>query len=116
MEASAAPAGSSPLPPDDEVRVNVHYAKTNLSKLLERVEQGEDIVICRNGVPVVRMEPWRPRRRITGLGVWKGMFTNAELDFTGQTTDEEVLKAIYGEDFDMDAERAFFDEDDDDAS
>jgi prevent-host-death family protein len=111
MEASSAASGSDELP-DGEVRVNVHYAKTHLSKLLERAEAGEDIVVCRNGVPVVRLETWRPRRRITGLGMWKGLFEEVG-EFTGQTTDEEVLKAIYGDDFDMDAERAFFEEDSD---
>ena len=35
--------------------VNVHEAKTQLSKLLERVEAGEDIVIARNGTPVARL-------------------------------------------------------------
>jgi antitoxin (DNA-binding transcriptional repressor) of toxin-antitoxin stability system len=34
--------------------VNSHEAKTTLSKLIERVEQGEEIVIARNGKPVAR--------------------------------------------------------------
>ena len=34
--------------------VNVHEAKTHLSRLLERVERGEEIVIARNGRPVAR--------------------------------------------------------------
>jgi prevent-host-death family protein len=47
--------------------VNVHEAKTHLSKLLERVEAGEEIVIARNGTPVARLvavpaEPRRPGR------------------------------------------------------
>jgi prevent-host-death family protein len=35
--------------------VNVHEAKTHLSRLLERVEQGEEIVIARNNRPVARL-------------------------------------------------------------
>ena len=35
--------------------VNVHEAKTNLSKLLAQVEAGEDVVIARNGKPVARL-------------------------------------------------------------
>ena len=35
----------------------MHEAKTNLSKLVERAEAGEDIVIARNGEPVVRLVP-----------------------------------------------------------
>ena len=35
--------------------VNVHQAKTQLSRLLARVEAGEDIVIARNGQPIARL-------------------------------------------------------------
>ena len=35
--------------------VNVHEAKTNLSALLAQVEQGEEVVIARNGVRVARL-------------------------------------------------------------
>lgn len=38
--------------------VNVHEAKTNLSKLLARVEAGEEIVIARGGKPIARLEPF----------------------------------------------------------
>jgi len=38
-------------------QVNVYEAKTHLSKLLERVEAGEEIVIARNGRPVARLVP-----------------------------------------------------------
>lgn len=42
--------------------VNVYEAKTNLSKLLDRVEQGEEIVLGRAGRPVARLSAYRPRR------------------------------------------------------
>lgn len=42
--------------------VNVHDAKTNLSRLLERVSLGEEIVIARAGKPVARLVPERPAR------------------------------------------------------
>ena len=38
-------------------QVNVYEAKTQLSKLLEQVEAGEEIVIARNGTPVARLVP-----------------------------------------------------------
>jgi len=47
--------------------VNVHEAKTHLSRLLERVEHGEEIVIARSGKPIARLvplEPAEPRRLI----------------------------------------------------
>jgi prevent-host-death family protein len=37
--------------------VNVHTAKTQLSQLIARAEEGEEIVIARNGKPAVRMVP-----------------------------------------------------------
>ncbi len=47
--------------------VNIHRAKTHLSRLLDRVAAGEEIIIARNGKPVaklvpVRREPRRPGR------------------------------------------------------
>ena len=57
-------------------QVNVHEAKTNLSKLLEAVERGEDVVISRAGTPVVRLIPFvAPTRR---LGGDKGLVTIAK--------------------------------------
>ena len=40
--------------------VNVHEAKTHLSRLLERVARGDDIVIARAGKPVARLVPIAP--------------------------------------------------------
>ena len=38
-------------------KVNIHKAKTNLSKLVERVSKGEEIIISRAGKPVARLVP-----------------------------------------------------------
>jgi prevent-host-death family protein len=46
--------------------VNVHQAKTQLSKLLEGAEAGEDIVIARAGTPVARLVPVRAGERRPG--------------------------------------------------
>ena len=43
--------------------VNVHQAKAQLSRLLARVEAGEDVVIARRGQPVVRLVRCAPRSR-----------------------------------------------------
>lgn len=42
------------------VVVNVHQAKTQLSRLLARVEAGEEVVIARRGVPVARLVGVKP--------------------------------------------------------
>jgi prevent-host-death family protein len=48
--------------------VNVHEAKTQLSRLLERVRAGEEIVIAKNGRPYARLCPLEPARpRAPGL-------------------------------------------------
>jgi prevent-host-death family protein len=46
--------------------INIHAAKTNLSRLLERVERGEEILIARNGLPVARLAPLQTARRRPG--------------------------------------------------
>lgn len=47
--------------------VNVHHAKTHLSKLLQRVAAGEEIVIARGGEPIAKLVPIRrSRRRVFG--------------------------------------------------
>jgi prevent-host-death family protein len=52
--------------------VNVHEAKTNLSKLLARVEQGERIIIARAGKPVATIEPYREQSMSRVYGIDKG--------------------------------------------
>lgn len=61
-------------------KINVHEAKTHLSRLLERVESGEEIVIARAGRPVARLMPYRARRRRRKLGQFAGKISVA-LDF-----------------------------------
>ena len=39
--------------------VNIHQAKTQLSQLLHGVEQGEEVVIARAGVPIARLVAWK---------------------------------------------------------
>ena len=46
--------------------VNVHRAKTELSRLLEAVEAGEEVIIARAGVPVARLVPVRADERVPG--------------------------------------------------
>jgi len=47
--------------------VKVQYAKTHLSALLARVEDGEEIVISRGDRPVARLVPLAPRKRELGF-------------------------------------------------
>ncbi len=57
--------------------VSVHEAKTHLSRLIEKVLAGEEVVIARNKEPVVRMIREAPPKKKPLLGAFKGQF---ELD------------------------------------
>lgn len=52
--------------------VNIHEAKTHLSRLVERVEAGEEITLARAGRPVARIVPYEARRQPRTPGLWKG--------------------------------------------
>ncbi|MBA2700771.1 MAG: type II toxin-antitoxin system Phd/YefM family antitoxin [Chloroflexi bacterium] len=49
--------------------INIHEAKTHLSRLLERVQAGEDITIAKAGKPIARLSAIheRPKRRVPGM-------------------------------------------------
>jgi prevent-host-death family protein len=53
--------------------VTIHAAKTNLSKLVARVEAGEEIVIARGKTPVARLTPIRSSRALRRFGAMKGI-------------------------------------------
>jgi prevent-host-death family protein len=52
--------------------VNVHAAKTHLSQLIDEASAGQEIVIAKNGTPVVRLVPVRTTSRRKGFGSLKG--------------------------------------------
>jgi prevent-host-death family protein len=54
--------------------VNIHEAKTHLSRLVRRVQSGEEIVIARGGKPVARLVAVEPSTR-RALGRDRGRFT-----------------------------------------
>jgi prevent-host-death family protein len=58
--------------------LNVHEAKTHLSRLLERVERGEEIVIARAGKPVAKLVPIDAVIRRRPMGLYKGQIRMSE--------------------------------------
>ena len=46
--------------------VNIHQAKTHLSRLLDRVVAGEQIIIAKSGKPIAKLVPISPSRRKPG--------------------------------------------------
>jgi prevent-host-death family protein len=74
--------------------VNIHEAKTQLSRLLSRVELGEEIIISNRGVPVAKLVPLKqPQSRRQSLGRDRGLFTIPD-DFN--KLPEEVLATFEG--------------------
>jgi len=74
--------------------VNVHQAKTHFSKLLAKVERGEDIVIARAGKPVARLVALEPPASVPTLGGDAGVFAVPE-DFNAPLP-ADVLDAFEG--------------------
>ena len=74
--------------------VNVHEAKTTLSRLLMQVENGEEVIIARNGKPVARLVACQ-RRGKRRPGTLKGKITVSDSIFDPLPEDE--LRAWEGE-------------------
>lgn len=69
--------------------VNIHEAKTNLSRLVEEVAAGKEIIIAKAGKPMARLVPLAiaPKRR--RLGVFKGEL-NVPDDFDAPLAENEL--------------------------
>ena len=73
--------------------VNVHEAKTQLSRLLERVAAGEEVIIGKAGRPVARLVPYAETARPRVPGRWRDRVRVAA-DF--DATPEEIIAAFEG--------------------
>ena len=77
--------------------VNIHEAKTNLSRLMERVAQGESFIIAKAGRPVARVvpidEPAKPQQR-KRFDIMPYQEVPEDFDEMGR---EEIEKMFYGE-------------------
>jgi prevent-host-death family protein len=67
--------------------VNIYDAKTRLSQLVDRAASGEDVVVCRNGKPLVRITRLEASKRRVKFGVLKGKLT-IPADFDAPLPDE----------------------------
>jgi prevent-host-death family protein len=69
--------------------VNMHQAKSSLSRLVERALAGEDIVIARNGEPLVKLVPVPKERKPRVPGRYKGEIWMApDFEFTDKEIEE----------------------------
>ena len=62
---------------DAPAQFNIHDAKTNLSRIIERVERGEEIIISRAGHPVARLVPLAGKVQRSGRGSLRGQLVLA---------------------------------------
>jgi prevent-host-death family protein len=74
--------------------VNLHEAKTNLSRLVDRAVAGEEIVIARAGHPLVRLVPHQPERRLRPLGLFAGQ--PYRIDHAFDELPDEIQTAFEG--------------------
>jgi prevent-host-death family protein len=75
--------------------VNIHAAKTHLSRLVDEVAAGEEIVIAKAGKPLARLVPFTSSREPRIPGLMKGKLWIAE-DFD-EPLPEEIMAAFRGE-------------------
>jgi prevent-host-death family protein len=71
--------------------LNIHAAKTHFSKLIEEVEEGEEVVIAKAGKPVARLVPFAKSAR-RKLGLLAGRLTVPD-DFDAPLP-EEIIAAF----------------------
>ena len=72
-------------------KLNIHEAKTHLSRYLEEVQQGKTILLCKNGIPIAQITPLpkRARKFKRPFGLAKGKFKLTDAFFE-PLTDEEL--------------------------
>jgi prevent-host-death family protein len=75
--------------------INIHAARTQLSRLVDAAAAGEEIVIARAGTPVARLVALAPARRPVVLGTLAGRLGPIPDDFDAPLPDD-VLDALEG--------------------
>ena len=74
------------------MQVNIHEAKTNLSRLLSQVEKGEEIIIAKAGKPIALLTKFSEEKPKRKLGRDSGLFEVPE-DFN-EPLSEDILKSF----------------------
>ncbi len=74
---------------------NIHQAKTHLSKLLEEVAKGKEVVIAKAGKPVAKLVVYKEEKKLRKPGLLKGKIFISD-DFTDE--DKEINEMFYGSD------------------
>lgn len=77
------------------IRLNVHEAKTHLSRYLARIEAGETILLCRRNIAIAEIRPLSARRvEPRPVGLWAGRFEVTDSFF--EPLPPEIVAAFEG--------------------
>ncbi len=76
--------------------VNIHDAKTNFSKLITRALNGEEIIIAKDGNPLIKLMPYTAEPAVRKGGQFRGIMRIAD-DFDAPLPDD-LLKGFYSKD------------------
>ena len=72
------------------LKINIHEAKTHLSRFVNKVEQGQAVILCRHGSPVAQIIPFPSSKKLRPLGLAKGM-GKIKKSFFDPLTEEDFL-------------------------
>ena len=75
--------------------VNIHDAKTHFSKFINQALKGEEVIIARDGKPLIRLVPYAEETQARIGGQFKGLIQISD-DFDAPLP-EEILKQFYGD-------------------
>jgi len=77
------------------IKLNIHEAKTHLSRYLEKLKKGETILLCKRNEPIAEIRPLREHsHRKRPIGLAKGQLTIPKEFF--DPLPEEIIQAFYG--------------------
>jgi antitoxin (DNA-binding transcriptional repressor) of toxin-antitoxin stability system len=78
------------------IKLNIHEAKTHLSRYLEKLKKGETILLCKRNEPIAEIRPLpSPPHRKRPIGLAKGQFTIPKEFF--DPLPEDVLQAFHSQ-------------------
>ncbi len=78
------------------IRLNIHEAKTHLSRYLDKLKKGETILLCKRNQPIAEIRPLpSPPARKRPIGLAKGRLTVSKELF--KPLPEKVIDAFQGE-------------------
>ncbi len=79
------------------IKLNIHEAKTHLSKYLKQLSKGDKIIICKRNIPIAEIRPILSKRRSKRpVGLAKGKFKVTKKFF--EPLPDDIIDSFYGND------------------